>query len=334
MRSQQGIALITILIVVVLATILAASMAKRQAHTASNTQYLLRQNQALWYAKSAEGFAIELLNNDREQAGNIDHLQESWAQPLPSFPVEDGSVSGQVIDESGKFNLNSLVGSDDVVNETAKRWFEQLLVRLDLPPQLSEAVIDWQDTNHETTGNMGAESDYYLSLSAGYAAPNQPFHQAEQLKLVRGFEDQKYQRVLPYVTALPERNTRVNINTAPALLLASLSPELKPEQISQMQQTRQANISPFEDVESLWQQAEFAQLPSEQQNQWNSVLGVQSQFFQVQALVSLNQRQRYLTSQVWRRQDKTVVYGRSLLPFDMPKTTTTMALADAVKQQN
>ena len=57
-KQQKGIALITILVMVALATILAATIAKRQAATAESTAYLMRQNQSLMYAKSAEAFFL------------------------------------------------------------------------------------------------------------------------------------------------------------------------------------------------------------------------------------------------------------------------------------
>ena len=120
MKKQQGIALITILVMVALATILAATIAKRQANTAENTAYLIRQNQSLLYAKSAEAFFLELLQDDLKNAGEVDHLQENWAKPMPAFPVEDGFVSGILQDESGKFNLNSLVQEDGIPNLKAK----------------------------------------------------------------------------------------------------------------------------------------------------------------------------------------------------------------------
>ena len=116
MKQQQGIALITILVMVALATILAATIAKRQANTADNTAYLMRQNQSLLYAKSAEAFFSELLVDDANNAGAVDSLQENWAKPMPTFPVEDGFVSGTLQDESGKFNLNSLVNDEGVPN--------------------------------------------------------------------------------------------------------------------------------------------------------------------------------------------------------------------------
>ncbi|KCX93584.1 general secretion pathway K domain protein, partial [Acinetobacter sp. 72431] len=48
-KNQQGVALLTILIMVALATILAASIAKHQTNTMENTGYLMRQNQSLLY---------------------------------------------------------------------------------------------------------------------------------------------------------------------------------------------------------------------------------------------------------------------------------------------
>lgn len=92
---------------------------------------------------------------DSENAGNLDHLQESWAKPMPPFPVEDGAVSGRLIDDSGKFNLNNLIKPDGKVDDSARRWFEKLLVRVGLPAELSQAVIDWQDADDETSGAMG-----------------------------------------------------------------------------------------------------------------------------------------------------------------------------------
>ena len=56
--SQRGIALLTILVMVALATILAATIAKRQTNTAENTGYLMRQDQSLLYAKVQRHFSL------------------------------------------------------------------------------------------------------------------------------------------------------------------------------------------------------------------------------------------------------------------------------------
>ena len=58
---------------------------------------------------------------------------------MPPFPVGDGSVSGKLLDESGKFNLNNLVKADGKVDDSARRWFEKLLQRVGLPAELESS---------------------------------------------------------------------------------------------------------------------------------------------------------------------------------------------------
>ncbi len=315
MKQQQGIALITILVMVALATILAATIAKRQANTAENTAYLMRQNQSLLYAKSAEAFFLELLVDDANNAGAVDHLQENWAKPMPAFPVEDGFVSGTLQDESGKFNLNSLVNDEGVPNPQAKLWFEKLLLRVGLPEKLSEAVIDWQDADDEISGTMGAENSYYQGLPQGYLAANSKFHNVEELKLVRGFEDQKYLQIVDYVSALPASDSKVNVNTAPAMLLASLDPKLDINAVEQALQKRQTNLEYFSNINDLWATEPFKQVSPDVQNQVNALLGVQSNYFKAKIEVLLSERKRQFSSDLVRK-DKTVyVVYRSMAPF-------------------
>ncbi|OTG95260.1 general secretion pathway protein GspK [Acinetobacter sp. ANC 4654] len=315
MKQQQGIALITILVMVALATILAATIAKRQANTAENTAYLMRQNQSLLYAKSAEAFFSELLVDDANNAGAVDHLQENWAKPMPAFPVEDGFVSGTLQDESGKFNLNSLVNAEGVPNPQAKLWFEKLLLRVGLSEKLSEAVIDWQDADDEISGTMGAENSYYQGLPQGYLAANSKFHNVEELKLVRGFEDQKYLQIVDYVSALPASDSKVNVNTASAMVLASLDPRLDIKAVEQALQKRQANLEHFSNINDLWATEPFKQVSPEVQSQANALLGVQSNYFKAKIEVLLSERKRQFSSDLVRK-DKTVyVVYRSMAPF-------------------
>jgi general secretion pathway protein K len=315
MKQQQGIALITILVMVALATILAATIAKRQANTAENTAYLMRQNQSLLYAKSAEAFFLELLVDDANNAGAIDHLQENWAKPMPAFPVEDGFVSGTLQDESGKFNLNSLVNDEGVPNPQAKLWFEKLLLRVGLPEKLSEAVIDWQDADDEISGTMGAENSYYQGLPQGYLAANSKFHNVEELKLVRGFEDQKYLQIVDYVSALPASDSKVNVNTAPAMLLASLDPKLDINAVEQALKKRQANLEHFSNINDLWATEPFKQVNSDVQSQVNALLGVQSNYFKAKIEVLLSERKRQFSSDLVRKDKTLYVVYRSMAPF-------------------
>lgn len=312
---QQGIALLTILVMVALATILASTIAKRQAYTAESTGYLIRQNQSLLYAKSAEAFFIELLQLDADNAGNVDHLQETWALPMPAFPVENGTISGVLQDESGKFNLNNLVKKDGKPNEVAKLWFERLLVRVGLPAELSQAVIDWQDPDQEVSGAMGAESSYYQGLNPSYAAANQMFHHIAELKQVRGFEGKKYDLIAPYISALPEAS-KLNINTASALVLASLDSKLDDLVVDSALQQKKQNLEHFQQVAELWTLSPFQQVEAQQQAALTELLDVKSAYFKANIAVVLDGRKRQLSSWMWRKDRKVVVYYRDLVPFE------------------
>jgi len=300
---------------VALATILAATIAKRQTNTAENTGYLMRQDQSLLYAKSAEAFFSELLIQDSDNGSSIDHLQENWAKPMPSFPVEDGSVSGKLLDESGKFNLNNLVKADgNQVDDSARRWFEKLLQRVGLPAELSQAVIDWQDTNDEVTGAMGAESSYYQGLDPAYLTPNTKFHSIEELKLVRGFEGKNYDLIKPYVTALPEQ-TKLNMNTAPALLLASIDPKVDVKAIEQQLKIKETELTHFNNVDDLWKLSAFSGIDDQSKTDAASLLDSKSNYFTAQIEVMLSERKRQFTSLMMRKDKQVIVYSRSLAPF-------------------
>ena len=313
--SQRGIALLTILVMVALATILAATIAKRQTNTAENTGYLMRQDQSLLYAKSAEAFFSELLIQDSDNGGNIDHLQENWAKPMPAFPVEDGFISGRLLDESGKFNLNNLLKADGSVDDSARRWFEKLLQRVGLPAELSQAVIDWQDADDETTGAMGAESNYYQGLDPSYLASNTRFHQVEELKLVRGFEGKNYDLIAPYVTALPEA-TKINMNTAAPLLLASIDPKLDVKTLEQELKAKQAELAYFNSVEDLWKLNAFSGIEPQNKTDAAAWLDNKSNYFTAQIEVVLSERKRQFTSAIMRKDKQVTVYSRSLAPFN------------------
>ena len=312
--SQRGIALLTILVMVALATILAATIAKRQTNTAENTGYLMRQDQSLLYAKSAEAFFSELLIQDSDNGSSIDHLQENWAKPMPAFPVEDGFISGRLLDESGKFNLNNLLKADGSVDDSARRWFEKLLQRVGLPAELSQAVIDWQDADDETTGAMGAESNYYQGLDPSYLASNTRFHQVEELKLVRGFEGKNYDLIAPYVTALPEA-TKINMNTAAPLLLASIDPKLDVKTLEQELKAKQAELAYFNSVEDLWKLNAFSGIEPQNKTDAAAWLDSKSNYFTAQIEVVLSERKRQFSSAMMRKDKQVTVYSRSLAPF-------------------
>ncbi|MFO1432223.1 MAG: type II secretion system minor pseudopilin GspK [Candidatus Competibacteraceae bacterium] len=111
--AQRGVALITVLLIVFMASVAAASLMTLQGYTLHRSTLLLNQQQARLYTLGAEQWAIALLKrdlrNDLEQNERVDTLQEDWATIPPSFPVQGGSITGRIEDLQGRFNLNNLL---------------------------------------------------------------------------------------------------------------------------------------------------------------------------------------------------------------------------------
>lgn len=313
-QKQKGVALLTILVMVALATILAATILKHQTYTAEQTAYMLRQNQSTLYAQSAELFLSELLLQDEKNAGEVDHLQETWAMPLPAFPVEDGYVLGQLFDESGKFNLNNLVKDDGTVDEVSQRFFKKLLLKVGLAPDLVEAVIDWQDPDNEVVGAMGAESDFYEGLSPPYTAANRKFFSIDELKQVRGFSGENFDKISPYVSALPVK-TQININTSPAVVLASVDESIDVKQVESEIQAQRVKLIFFKQVDDLWKLNTFSAVEGANRTEAESLFAVKSSFFKAKIEVMLSGRKRQFQSDLMRDSHHVLVYARSLKPY-------------------
>ncbi len=106
-RRQNGVALITVLLIVFLASVAAISLASMQQLAIRRSGVLLHQQQARLYTLGIEQEALLILIRDR-QNNKIDHPGEAWANLPLALPVEGGTLSGRVRDLQGCFNLNNL----------------------------------------------------------------------------------------------------------------------------------------------------------------------------------------------------------------------------------
>ena len=122
--------------------------------------------------------------------------------------------------------------------------FQHLLKSLELDPNLTDSVIDWIDSDSNTRPT-GAEDIDYLKMKTPYRAANQPLQSVEELRLIRGFTPEIVDKLLPWVTALPQP-TEINVNTAPPEVLAAVFYTLPASAIDQLHQQR-----PYKDQEKL-----------------------------------------------------------------------------------
>ena len=223
--QQRGIALLTAVLVVAIGTVLATNLLWRSALDQQRTASALFGDQAMQYALGAEAWVGDILRQDLQDSPDSDHLGEVWAAEIPPLPIEGGFISGVVRDPQGLFNLNNLLRPDGSEDEVMVAQFERLLAELRLDPQLAGAVVDWMDPNFEIRFPIGAEDEAYSRADPPYLTPNSMITSPTELMAVNGFDRDVYRVLEPFVTALP-MGTTLNVNTAPAEILASLSDEI------------------------------------------------------------------------------------------------------------
>lgn len=270
-RTQQGVALVMVLLIVAMATTLAVFMAQQQSFWQREMENGRDRAQARRIAEAGIDWARAILADDAA-VSQSDHGKEMWAMKLPAIPVEGGEVQGTIVDQQGLFNLNNLMRNGALSAPDLAR-FQRLLLALGLPQELGSALVDWMDSNSETSAN-GAEDEYYLSLAKPYRCANRPLSDIGELAWVRGFDADSIKRLQAFVSVLPESGTAVNVNFAPPEVLMSVLPGLTLQDARQM--AAQIRSMPVKTM------AEFLQrLPKSVSQESSMILSVSSQYFMV-----------------------------------------------------
>ena len=219
-KPMNGVALITAILVVALATTVAVAMVARQQFDVRRTANLLSVEQGMLYQQGIEGWSMQILRRDRKD-NNTDSLADAWAVSLPPLPVDEGMIAGQIVDLQGAFNLNTL-WHDGKVDPLALERFKRLMMVVGVEQLSASSVIDWIDTDIDPTLPDGAEDDFYLGTPQPHRSANRFMASRSELLQLARMSMKDYQRLAPFVVALPT-SSAINVNTAPKELLRSLA---------------------------------------------------------------------------------------------------------------
>ena len=274
--EEKGVALITVMLILALATILAVSMSSRQQLDIHRSANVFNFEQAYQYVLGAESWGKQILIRD-SQDNKTDSFNDDWAMVLPALPIEGGKMTGQIEDLQAKFNINNLVLNGKPQKLHVER-FKRLLRNLELNEELSSAIIDWIDSNEEI-GFSGAEDNEYLNLSPAYRTANQAMQDVSELLLIKGMDFETYEKLRPYVCVL-ESDTEININTASAEILSSIVKDLTIEEAKSLIEDRDKEV--YKDV------AGFLEHPLlKQKKVKKDGLSVSTQYFQLNSTAQI-----------------------------------------------
>jgi general secretion pathway protein K len=224
-KPQQGVAIITALLIVALAATTATYLLWQQSLWTRQVENLIARAKANTIAQAGAQLARGQLN---EFAGTK-IIYQFLDKQLP-LPAEGASLVGMMVDEQSKFNINNLhdyfpppptptppprsgptppppkiISSNDL--------FKALLKELKLPPTLWDNLTAWIDENGQQQDDLT-----YLAKDPPYRSAHRRMVDINELYRVKDFTPEIVEKLRRYVTALPPATT-LNVNTAPEILL-------------------------------------------------------------------------------------------------------------------
>ncbi|EDY86399.1 general secretion pathway protein K [gamma proteobacterium HTCC5015] len=274
-KTQRGVALLMVVVTVAIISAIAIAMVTDQTFLLRRIQNTIVVDTAVQYGLGGEQMAALALQWDSDNS-EADGYGEVWLTPQ-QYPVDEGMLSGAIGTPQGRFNLNNLLDASGKVQPNEQAALERLLTVLNVSKVWVPALIDWMDSD-QTVNPNGAEDGVYQSLEKPYLAANRPLRSVQELRMIQGVTEEVYERLAPFVTALPT-GTPLNVNFASAEVLAAYLPEMAVPSARKLVEELRESMA--EDEEQFKQKAgsfDWDEVP-----QW----GVQSQYFDINMTVVL-----------------------------------------------
>jgi general secretion pathway protein K len=303
---QRGAALLLALLILTMVTTLAAGMVWQQWRAIQIESAERARAQAAWILSGALDWARLILREDA-RTGGADHLGEPWAVPLAearlsSFLAADRNnnsaaetdeieafLSGSIVDAQARWNLRRLIDAGGKVAPAQLRVLQRLCEQAGLPSESAERIAQ-------------ALRKAWATGATAEDAAIAPQRLAELAWL--GIEADTLRRLEPWVTLLPGIDTRVNVNTAAAEVIAAAVEGMTLGSAQRLLQERQR--TPIRDPSAQPSRAFF---PADPSTNLDGVGGT-SRYFIVQGRLRLGDRVLEERSLVERRQLDMVVLAR------------------------
>ncbi len=309
MARQEGMAVISALLIAAVVAVIAAGMIERQGLLTRQMENHQLALQGQWALEGGLQFSRQVLFEQRLRDPLVRGGQP-WAQPMRDVPSGSVRFDGQLEDEQGKFNLRNLM-VDGQVDAEALATFKRLCALIGINERLATAIAGQViDSYPQRPLAALGKLDSGRATSPGGAVEALParrpmLRSVEGLAGLKGMDGQALERLRRFVTVLPAL-TWVNGNTASAEVLAAQVPSLSLQQAAALVAERDGGrwfINRGDFVNRL-------RMPSLAMA--NVRVGINSDWFRLRGLVRLGnrelalqallrQREGQLPDVIWRR---------------------------------
>ena len=238
-QRQRGVAVITALLLTALAITIVASLFWQQQVQVRSMENQRLHLQTKWILRGSIDFARFALREDGfdPRGRNATFLDGIWATPLAETRLDDyierervegenfdATLSGQITDAQARYNLTNLALNRSV-NPAQVAAFGRLLQNVRVDPALAQAAAQ------AVASSQGAASALVrpppgtvttpTPAGQGGGGQQMAFVAVDDLLSVPGFTPQAVAALRDFVVVLPQA-TAVNVNTAPAEVLAAV----------------------------------------------------------------------------------------------------------------
>ncbi|MBU3946517.1 MAG: type II secretion system minor pseudopilin GspK [Proteobacteria bacterium] len=330
LKNNRGMALLIALTVISLIVALTIQFNKnmRQSLQTSGIQSNSIRLEAM--ARSGINLAMAVLDKDAQENAH-DSFQDSWAlladEDLSQL-FNDGTLKVEITDNSGKFQINSVVQSKgqqqlgvspaqaSQQEEDARNILWRLLrqepfnLEDSAARTIIDSLIDWIDAEDgDGEQEFGAESSYYQSLDTPYPCKNGPVEFIEELLLVKGvtpellFGTEKHSGLAPLLTT-QGNSGQININTADPLLLQALNEDMTKEMAEDMQTYRDDENNKDKLASTTWVSEVLPSFTGK--NTLKNII-VKSNYFTISSHAQLDSTKKDIVAIVQRDNQKTTL---------------------------
>lgn len=246
LHREKGAVLVVSIWILIILVLLAISVGRRTSIELRLLRHHLARSQAFYLARAG----LERIYAEKKKDDNhYDALNEDWsnkhkpdnAPEFKDFPLGNGKFTVKYVypgsseplygmqDEQSKININKMLNDGQIVNDTVRTEFIQLLGILGIAESeqaeaLADKFIDWIDNDDNSRLKAGdREADDYLDKDI--VPKNKPLNRLEELLMIDGFIPEMVNKLINYITIYGDG--RININTAPkeALMALGFSPD-------------------------------------------------------------------------------------------------------------
>ncbi|HHS7812419.1 type II secretion system minor pseudopilin GspK [Pseudomonas putida] len=243
--NQQGMAIISALLIAAVVAVIAAGMLTRQSVSTRALEADQQRVQGRWVLHGGLEISRQLLW-DARQRDPLTRLDQPWAQRLNAQGFD-----GRLEDEQGKFNLRNLVANervDEAQVQAFQRLCELIGISAGLSQRISQRVIGSYPylLNPQIAENTASKNAFDSGRTTSPNASRKPqnpklpmLRSVDDLRSVEGVNEAVIGKLAPYLTVIPA-TTWLNGNTATAPVLAAYVPGLSLERAQALINERDA----------------------------------------------------------------------------------------------